>query len=58
MVARARARGRSARGGASGRRGPQEEWRRGTGGGDKSEEWSGRSDDTSDAETEEDRMPA
>ena len=46
------------RGGASGRRDPREEGRIGTGEGAESEGWSGKSDDASDAETEEDRIPA
>ena len=44
---------RRARGGASGRRGPQEEGRSGKGWGGEIEGWSGRSDDESDAETAE-----
>ena len=50
--------GRSARGGASGCRGPREEGRSGTGERSKGEGWSGRRDDALDAEMEEDRMPA
>ena len=49
--------GRSARGGASGRKGLREEGRGGTWEGAKSEGWSGRSDESLDAETEENRMP-
>ena len=47
------ARGRSARGGASGRRGPREVMRSGEGGESESEGWRGGSDDALDAETEE-----
>ena len=50
----ARAGGRSAWGGASGRRGPRAVGRGGEGGEAKIEGWSGGSDTTSDAETEED----
>ena len=50
--------GRSARGGASGRKGPWEEGRGRTGEGDKSEGWSGGRDKALDTETEEDGMPA
>ena len=53
----ARARGRSARGGASDRRGLREVGRSGTGEGVESEGWSGRSNNASDAETEDDGMP-
>ena len=53
----ARAEGRSLRGGASGRRGPREEGRGGTGEGAESKGWSGGSDEKLDAETEEDGMP-
>ena len=42
------------RGGAIGRRGPREVGRRGEGWEAKSEEWSGGSDETSDAEMKED----
>ena len=45
--------GRSARGGASGRRGPREEGRSGEGGEAKSEVWSRESGDALDAESEE-----
>ena len=45
--------GGSTRGGASGSKGPREEGRSGKGGEAKSEQWSGRRDDASDAETEE-----
>ena len=47
-------RGRSTWGGASGPRGPREVGRGGEGGEAKSEGWSGGSNTTSDAETEED----
>ena len=50
--------GKSARGGASVHKGPQEEGRGGTGEGAESEGWSGGSDKALYAEMEEDGMPA
>ena len=50
----ARAGGRSARGGVSGRRGPREEGNDRTGQEAESKGWSGGSNETPDAETEED----
>ena len=57
-ISAAGARGRSARGGASSRRGLQEDGRSGTGERAKIEGWSGGSDNASNAETDEDGLPA
>ena len=57
-ISTARAGVRRVGGGASDRRGPQEEGRGGTGEGAESEGWSGGSEKASDAETEEYGMPA